>query len=205
VPKQLVFIDDSGDPGFKGASSSHFVIACALFMDDLVAEEVALIMRKYRRAIGWDDEHEFKFSKTKKEYIKEVLRRVCKLSFQINAIVVDKSTIRLSKPKNFYNQIIKELLVRLQLKNASIRIDGHAGTNYVKSATVYFRKSVNVDERKIVDIRYADSKENMLIQLADLIAGSIFRSTQTNKTDHDEYLKIIRKRVGVIYNYEENR
>ena len=121
--KQLVFIDDSGDPGFKGAASSHFVIACAIFMDDLVAKEVSLIMRKYRRSLGWDDNREFKFAKTKKAYIKEVLRLVSKLDFKISAVVVDKSKTQPVGIKNFYNHVIKELLVKAPLDNAAIRID----------------------------------------------------------------------------------
>ena len=72
--KQLVFIDDSGDPGVKTHSSSHFVMAAVVFNDDLVAEEVALTMRKFRRQLGWTDDHEYKFNKTKKDYIKQVLR-----------------------------------------------------------------------------------------------------------------------------------
>lgn len=201
--KQLVFIDDSGDPGFKGATSSHFVIACAIFMDDLVAEEVALTMRKYRRSIGWSDDREFKFVKMKKDYVKELLRQVSKFDFEISAVIVDKSKIRETSRRNFYNSVIKELLVRTPLKNASVRIDGHSGTNYLKAATTYFRKNVNIKARKIVDVRYADSRENMLIQLADLIAGSIFRSTQAKKTDHQDYLKIIKKRITTIYKYED--
>lgn len=203
IGKQFVFIDDSGDAGFKGAASSHFVIACAIFMDDLIAEEAALIMRKYRRSIGWSDDHEFKFAKTKKQYVKEVLRLVCKLDFKISAVIVDKSEIKTTKPpRNFYNLIIKELLIRLPLKNASIRIDGHGGTNYIRNACSYFRKNANEKTYKVSDIKYADSKENMLIQLADLIAGSIFRSTQTNKADHAEYLAIIRKRISFIHKYD---
>jgi len=203
MKKQLVFIDDSGDPGFKGASSSHFVVACAIFMDDLVAEEVSLTMRKYRRSIGWDDEREFKFVKMKKEYVKELLRLVVKFDFQISAVIVDKSKVKRIKPKNFYNVIVQELLERTPLESASVRIDGRGGTNYIRAATVYFRKTTNVKERKIIDIRYVDSKGNMLIQLADLIAGSIFRSTQVNKSDHTDYIKIIKKRINMIYRYEE--
>ena len=201
--KQLVFVDDSGDPGFKDASSSHFVVACAIFMDDLVAEEVALTMRKYRRAIGWDDEREFKFVKMKKDYIKELLRQVSKFDFKISAVVVDKSKVKTSSSRNFYNRIISELLTHTPLKNASVRIDGHGGTNYIKAATTYFRKAANTNERKIIDVRYVDSRENMLIQLADLIAGSIFRSTQVKKSDHADYLKIIKKRINTIHKYEE--
>ena len=203
MKKQLVFIDDSGDPGFKGASSSHFVVACAIFMDDLVAEEVALTMRKYRRAIGWDDEREFKFTKMKKEYVKDLLRLVSKFDFQISAVIVDKSKIKMVKSKNFYNSIIQELLDRTPIKNASVRLDGHGGTNYIRTATTYFRKTTNAKERKIIDVRYVDSRENILIQLADLIAGSIFRSTQVNKSDHADYLKIIKKRICMIHQYQE--
>ena len=37
VNRQLVFIDDSGDPGFKKASSSNFVMAAALFIEPKTA------------------------------------------------------------------------------------------------------------------------------------------------------------------------
>ena len=139
----------------------------------------------------------------KKEYVKELLRQVSKFDFQISAIIVDKSKVKVSKPSNFYNLIIQELLDRTPLKNASVRIDGHGGTNYIRAATANFRKATNVKERKIIDVRYTDSKDNILIQLADLIAGSIFRSTQTNKSDHADYLKIIEKRIDKIHKYEE--
>lgn len=204
--KQLVFMDDSGDAGFKGAASSHFVIACAIFMDDLVAEEASLIMRKYRREIGWSDDREFKFSKTRKNIVKEVLRRVCELDFKICAIVVDKSVTKSAgKAQNFYNHIIKELLIRLPIEDAIIRIDGHVGTNYLRSACAYFRKNVNEHSHKISDVRYFDSKSNMLIQLADLITGSINRSIQAVKADHAEYMPIIKKRIDFIYHYEDKR
>jgi len=70
------------------------------------------------------------------------------------------------------------------LKNAKVRLDGHLGHNYMKSAVAYFRKSVNVDERKIVDFRFIDSSDNILVQLADLIAGSILRSTNSSKSSN---------------------
>jgi hypothetical protein len=203
--KQYIFIDDSGDPGFKGAASSHFVIACALFMDDLTAEEAALLMKKYRRSLGWPDHREFKFAKTKKEYVKELLRQVSKLDFQISAIIVDKSKVKPISTKNFYYHIISELLTKLPLTNASIRIDGSSGTNHMRSAAASFRKNIKaaVNNHPLLDIRFVDSQENNLIQLADLIAGAIFRSTQTNKTDHAEYLKIIKKRILNVYHYED--
>jgi hypothetical protein len=65
----LVFIDDSGDPGFKfdKGSSTHFVIACIVFDDNLDAEETALKIKRLRRSLGWRDDHEFKFNKASKD------------------------------------------------------------------------------------------------------------------------------------------
>jgi hypothetical protein len=61
--KQLVFIDDSGDPGFKikKGSSPVFVIALVIFDDHLVAEEVSLAVKKLKRELGFPDDMEFHF------------------------------------------------------------------------------------------------------------------------------------------------
>lgn len=59
----LVFIDDSGDPGFKleKGSTSHFVIAMVIFDDTLEAEKTALAIKELRRELQFSDNSEFKF------------------------------------------------------------------------------------------------------------------------------------------------
>ncbi len=195
--KQLVFIDDSGDPGVKSHSSSHLVMAAVVFNDDLVAEEAALVMRKFRRQIGWTDDHEYKFGKTKKDYIKQVLRLVAQYDFDVYAVVVNKAKFS-TMPKNFYNDSISELFRLIPLKNASIKIDGHKGTNYTKQAISQIRKNSGVSSGKIADIKFANSKENVLIQLADLAASSIFRPTQERKADHNDYIAILKKNINEV-------
>lgn len=207
--KQHVFIDDSGDPGFKlqKGSSTHFVIACVIFDDPLDAEEVALIIKKYRRELKWGDNREFKFNKTNKKLIKGLLSRVCGSSFKVRAICIDKSLIRSSELKNrqdsFYNYAIKEVLAKSSsLRNADIRLDGHSGRAYKKSAGAYIRREVNSSSHKIDRVRFVDSKTNVLIQLADLVAGSILRSTQTDKTDCSEYIKLLGKRIEDVWYFK---
>jgi len=195
--KQLVFIDDSGDPGIKNRSSSHFVMSAVVFNDDLVAEEVALAMRKFRRQLGWTDDHEYKFHKTKKDYIKQLLRLISQYDFSVYAVVVNKARFS-SMPKGLYNDSISELLRLMPLQNASIKVDGGAGTDYSKRAVSYIRKNANTKAGQIVDIKFADSKENVLVQLADLVASSIFRSTQTGKADHRDYVVILKKHISEI-------
>jgi hypothetical protein len=198
--KQLVFIDDSGDPGFKldRGSSKHFVIACVIFDDTLDAEETALQMKKFRRDLGWRQDREFKFNKTKKSYVKELLAVVCLSTFTVRAICVDKSQVYSRELKNkqdsFYNYAIKEVLAKSQnLNKASVRLDGHSGRAYKKSAITYLRREVNMSSSKISKVKFVDSKTDNLIQLADLVAGSILRSTQPDKTDSGDYLDILKK------------
>lgn len=58
----IVFIDDSGDPGFSVGSSNVFVIACVIFDDELEAEKVAVAIKEYRRSLHFPDSMEFKFN-----------------------------------------------------------------------------------------------------------------------------------------------
>ncbi len=48
-----VFIDDSGDPGFKlnKGSSSHFVIAMVIFDDELEIEKTAVAIKELKRKL----------------------------------------------------------------------------------------------------------------------------------------------------------
>ncbi len=211
MPKQsqLVFIDDSGDPGFKlgRGSSLCFVIACVIFDDPLDAEETALIIKKYRRELGWSEGREFKFNKTNKALIGELLRRISGGNFRIRAICIDKSKIYSEELKNrqdsFYNYAIKEVLSKTQnLTSADIRLDGHSGREYKKSASTYLRREVNAKSQKIARVRFVDSKTNTLIQLADLVAGAILRSTQKDKTDKEVYIRLIKKRIEDIWNFK---
>jgi hypothetical protein len=66
--KTLVFIDDSGDPGFKlgKGSSDFFIISAVIFDDTLEAEKTALAIKTLRRELGFSDKVEFKFNKSNK-------------------------------------------------------------------------------------------------------------------------------------------
>jgi len=64
-----VFIDDSGDAGFKinKGSSRFFVISAVIFSDDLEIEKTALEIKKLKRELRFPDDIEFKFNKSNKK------------------------------------------------------------------------------------------------------------------------------------------
>ena len=91
----IVFVDDSGDPGFKVAkgSTSHFVICLVIFDDELVAEETAIRIKRFRRVLNLSDNFEFKFNKCRREFRCQFLDAVKSSQFRIRAIVMNKSIL----------------------------------------------------------------------------------------------------------------
>jgi hypothetical protein len=207
----LVFIDDSGDPGFnilKGASA-NFVIACVIFNDELVAEETALAIKKYRREIGFPDTVEFKFAKSRNEIKKGFLKVVNKFDFDVRAIVVDKKKIRsdeLKKSKDsFYNYFIKQVLLHNKgtLMNSKIRLDGHGDRHFRRNLTTYLRRELNSRETKVMkNMRLVDSKQNVLIQMADMIAGAIRRSYDVNKKENKVYRRVVESKIKDCWEFK---
>lgn len=50
--------------------------------------------------------------------------------------------------------------------------------------------------------RLVDSKTNVLIQMADMVAGSIKRSYTVEKTDSQIYKKIIKSKIQDEWNFK---
>ena len=206
----LVFIDDSGDAGFKldKGSSAHFVIACVIFDDNLDAEETALKIKRLRRSLNWRDDHEFKFNKMNKALRLAFLNEVKGCNFRVRAIVTDKTLIRSQELRTnkhkFYNYMIKEVLTKSagSITNARIRLDGHEDRAYKKAATTYFRQQANPRNSVIRDMKFVNSQNDNLIQLADMVAGSILRTTQADKTDSAGYTKVIEGRIEDIWRFQ---
>lgn len=207
----IVFIDDSGDPGFKVSrgSSKTFVICCIIFDDELEAEKTAVKIKELRRKLKKPDRFEFKFNKCSKDFRVEFLKTVADSKFKVRAIVMTKDVIisdELKRSKeSFYNFTIKTVLKHNfgAIKDAKIRLDGHGDRVFRRELHTYLRKSLNNKEKKIIEnIRFRDSQKDVLIQLADMVAGSINRFTQKDKTDYKIYRDIIKKREDDIWFFQ---
>ena len=85
--------------------------------------------------------------------------------------------------------------------NAFIYLDGEGDRAYKQSATVQIRRAINETERKLKGFSFVNSKSNHLVQLADMIAGSINRNALEDKSDYNVYLPIIQKKIVDLYKY----
>lgn len=200
----LVFIDDSGDPGFKleGGSSRYFVISCVIFTDSLEAEKAAVAIKQLRRDLGFPDEVEFKFSKSSQSVRSSFLQVLTPFDYSVRSLVIDKTIIRSDELRNnknsFYSYAIKQVLSHSnnQIINAKIKIDGGGDRSFRKSFLTYLRKQLNSNDKKIMkNCKLVDSKSNVLIQMADMVAGSVRRSHLEDKKDADFYKNIIENKI----------
>lgn len=200
----LVFIDDSGGPGFKfeKGSTEIFVITCIIFSDDLEAERVGVSIKELKRSLKFPDDVEFKFNKSSRKVREAFLNSIKNFDFKIRSIVINKRLIKSDKLKNdrnsFYSYAIKSLLQNSggSILDAKVRIDGSGDRTFRKSFLTYLRKQLNTKQRKIMkNCKLVNSKNNVLIQMVDVISGSIKRSYDKSKTDSKIYKNIIKKRI----------
>ena len=82
------------------------------------------------------------------------------------------------------------------ISNAKLKIDGSGDRIFRKNFLTYLRKELNSTDRKIMThCRLVDSKSNVLIQMADMIAGTIRRSYDEDKKDGAQLKKIMKKHI----------
>jgi hypothetical protein len=194
----LVFIDDSGDPGFRisKGSSKSFVISLVIFDDNLEAEKTALAIKELKRTLKVPDSYEFKFNKSSSLFKSKFIDAIKKLRFRVRAIVVQKETIQSSflrnNKENFYNYVIMQVLKNNNgsIKNAKLKFDKRGEKAIRDQLRTYLSRELDNKSKQVFnDLKFVDSKQNTLIQLADMIAGSIYSSYSGKNVS---YLKTLR-------------
>ena len=171
----LVFIDESGDPGFKVArgSSPLFVAAMVVFDDRAAAARVQEIVRKLLGRIH--RRPEFKFNKCRNEVRDAFFTPIRHESFIVRAVVVRKeliwSELLRTNDESFYRFFIKSMVKfdNQTLKNAKIIIDGSGDRAFRRNLAAYLRH--HVAHGAIDEVRIRDSRSEPLLQLADMCAG----------------------------------
>jgi len=204
----LVFIDDSGDPGFKipKGSSLVFVITLVIFEDNLVAEETAVALKKLRRELDFPDTVEFKYHKSRKEVKRKFLETAAKFDFKVRAIVVKKENVHSNflrtSTDSFFNYVVMQVLKnsRGQIMNARLKFDKRGERKIRDELRVYLSRELNNKDKKIFsDLKFVDSKTNILIQLADMVAGCIASSERGKDKDLKE---LIDRRIDDIWDFK---
>lgn len=199
------FTDESGNHGFdfdQDGVSTYFIVTAVLITEarlNAVENEVEAIRKKYFQT------GEMKSLLVGKNHARrlEILNELMNIDFKIFSVVVDKQKIfndsGLMYQESFYkfvnNLVHKEL--RYAFKKLVVRADEIGGNEYMKSFSNYVKANEDIPnlfgEREFY---FEDSKNNVLIQLAGLISGTLSLVYEKDKKeDAPNYLKILDKKI----------
>jgi len=202
----LIFIDESGDPGFKFSkgSSEYFVMALVAFKEVEDSLKVADAINELSG--GLRSFTEFKFSKSRPEIRDLFFEAISPFQFSIRAIVIRKEelysqNLRTSK-ENFYSFFVKSMLKfdNGLLQNAKVIIDGSGDRIFKKELAGYLRREIR--KGAIKTVAFSDSKNDRLIQLADMCVGAIARSYTSNKKDAARWRIMINDKIEDVWNFK---
>jgi hypothetical protein len=204
--RMLVFIDESGDPGFKlkKGSTPIFVAALVAFRDHDQARATQTAIDT--AAILLNIRPEFKFNKCRDEIRDAFFETVRPFDFCVRAIAVQKDRIYSphlrTQKEAFYSFFVKSMLKFDDglLKDARIVIDGSGDRGFRRELEAYLRRRLGCG--KIKKIRFQDSESDRLIQLADMCAGAIARSFRIDRDDQLRWRKMLGQKVEDVWEFQ---
>lgn len=175
----LVFVDESGCPGFKftRGSDSVFGIGMVILANYEAVKATSNTLGMLR--VKLRHKSEFKFSKSSDELRDAFFQGVAECPFTVRALIVRKEglrshDVRKDKP-GFYNYFAKLLMAQDNgsLQRANIRIDGSGSRQFQRSLGSYLRRQLG---SRIREVKMSDSARDPLMQLADMCIGAITRA-----------------------------
>ena len=212
---KCAFVDEFGAFGFDFSNpgcTTHFIIT-AIVVDEnnlgIVADGVEYVRKKYFQ------QGEIKSSKIGKKHQRRkiILDDLIHLPFHIFSFVCDKQKIYensgLKYKHSFYkflnNMVYQEL--RISYSNLKITADEVGGNDYLESFAKYIKsKEIPLSLFDNSLFRFENSQHSVIIQLADLISGSLaycYDERKKQEADGYNYKAILSDKILRIKEFPE--
>ena len=152
-------------------------------------------MAGFKRGIHWSDEAEFKFVKTKKEILYNLLTGLKNYNFEIYCLILRKDKeIEVEKSTSVYNYMLAKLIDGIRHSDLWLMVDGAFGKEHRQKVRTYLRATL---KHPIKNFKYGNSKSYNGLQLADVIAGIIHRH-YSEKKDSEDLFGLIRDKIRLL-------
>lgn len=195
-----VYLDESGNPASlsRPAATRYFALVAIIIPS---REEVEHAIRGLRQELGFDKE--FKSHKTPVNIQIRLLQIAKSFDLSFDVMVVDKASLSPEWQKrrglDLFQAMAAELLAAVvhDLKNVTLVIDevDKRQTEALKRA---LRARINPprpskdNPRRIKKVRGHNSRQDDLLQLADVVVGSVFRAKERGD---QRCLEVIESRI----------
>ncbi len=209
----LAFADEYGSNSFDFTKEgTHFVIAAVIVSDEergTIEGKINQIKKKHNFQLG-----EIKSSKIGSDVARrrKVLKDIVELDFSVYAVSINKKELEgegFKYKKSFYkflNGLIYQELFKT-FPNLSLEVDEHGSNKFMLEFKKYVEKNHKPDLFTGSEFNVANSTKSVLIQVADLIAGTLGHCFDENKNDLDasEFLDILKPRLSGINHFPRKR
>lgn len=209
---KYAYIDEYGAFGFNfdNPGCTNSMILSAIIVDDenVKAMEIAAkdLSNRYFR------DREMKSSSIGKNHQRrmKIMQEIIQLPFVAYIFVIDKTKIfddcgpryKRTFYKFFNEKIYNELYTNF--KELTIIADNIGGKDYIKEFSLYVRKQKTDTQLSLFDdhnFMMIDSKKNPVIQIADIISGSLSYTFDTKKrklSEGNDYFKFLKDNGKII-------
>ncbi|MEW6610186.1 MAG: DUF3800 domain-containing protein [Patescibacteria group bacterium] len=187
-----LWIDEASDCGFKfERGSSRFFVVAAVFLG-CEAKEIEITMERLRLELRLAQDFEFKFSRCKRTFREAFLRTLSERLIRYKAVVVDKRELTAPALKFHPHQLYCEAVRRLFYDNdppiveSVLVIDEASAQIHRREFNAVLKQYMS--KNVVRKIRQQRSRNNAMIQIADMIAGSIFREYERGDPHYHEMI-----------------
>lgn len=181
----LIFMDEAGDTGFKFdlGSSEYFVIVMVIFDHPIEAERLSAAIDALREELALPRTFEFHFSAGAKPRIREAFFQALRpFSFRYRGLVINKREYLKRHGPDAEDKLFETVVVELfqhgtEIQDAALYMDRITGGEFERRVNVYLRQKMRANgKRPVRKFKHVDSRENSLIQVADMICGATLRA-----------------------------
>ncbi len=217
--KIFAYIDEYGAYGFdyeKENVSTHFIITAAIVNKrdkESVEQSVNEIRKRYFQ------KGEIKSSNIGGNHHRRkiILSKIQELPIRYIVLIVDKEKMfengGLKKSKHVFYKFLNELLystLRNSYSNIEIVADEVGKNDYISSFVSYTKRKAKATQLSLFDeynFSFANSKQNVLIQVADLVSGSLaydFDRGKQKLADGNSYVDLMTSKINMIQYFPRN-
>lgn len=180
-----IYIDESGE---LAKQSDYFVFGAIITNNPKELDNIIKKTRKkYKKQLG--NSSEIKGYTTDDYIIKKILKKLNNTDCKVVGIILDKKNIYKIHHNYDYNilydKIASELAQRINITNStSIIVDKSKNKQEeINNFNKQFRSNLNNSKNYSVDIKHANSIHYTGLQMADIIAWSIFQRVERNNSE----------------------
>lgn len=210
-PGRTAYLDESGSFGFdfeQEGVTTHYVV-CAVIVDNSKVQELELKVEELQRAYFGGKEMKSSAIGTNHVRRMKVLTELLLLDISLIMLIADKQAFRDNSPlKNYKGPFVKFLHQKLYdsmycaYPKLKIVEDEYGTSEFQKGYRDYVcdhRPAENIFNE--YDFDYVDSKNSGIVQIADILAGSVRQHIMDNRAP--DVLKLFQGKIRDVVNFPE--